>query len=293
MTAKQGRVRIGISGWRYAPWRGVFYPPGLAQRRELEYAGHCFHSIEINGTFYSLQRPESFRLWRDETPEEFVFAVKGSRFLTHMKRLKDFETPLASFFAQGVLALGPKLGPFLWQLPPNFHFDAQRLRSFFEKLPTNTTEAAKLARRREMSLMKGRSVLSASGDYPLRHALEVRHESFLVPEFTALLREFNVALVVADTARKFPFVGDVTADFVYIRLHGDEELYSSGYGEKALDDWARRIRAWRTGGVPNDVPRIERSRPERRPRDVYCYFDNDAKVHAPFDARGLMHRLGD
>lgn len=293
MTAKQGRVRIGISGWRYAPWRGVFYPPGLAQRRELEYAAHCFHSIEINGTFYSLQRPESFRLWRDETPEEFVFAVKGSRFLTHMKRLKDFETPLASFFAQGVLALGPKLGPFLWQLPPNFHFDAQRLRSFFEKLPTNTTEAAKLARRREVSLMKGRSVLSASGDYPLRHALEVRHESFLVPEFTALLREFNVALVVADTARKFPFVGDVTADFVYIRLHGDEELYSSGYGEKALDDWARRIRAWRTGGVPNDVPRIERSRPERRPRDVYCYFDNDAKVHAPFDARGLMHRLGD
>ncbi|MDG2518710.1 DUF72 domain-containing protein [Lysobacter soli] len=292
MTAKQGRVRIGISGWRYAPWRGVFYPPGLAQRRELEYAAHCFHSIEINGTFYSLQRPESFRLWRDETPEEFVFAVKGSRFLTHMKRLKDFETPLASFFAQGVLALGPKLGPFLWQLPPNFHFDAQRLREFFQKLPTNTTEAAKLARRREVSLMKGRSVLSASGDYPLRHALEVRHESFLVPEFTALLREFNVALVVADTARKFPFVGDVTADFVYIRLHGDEELYASGYGEKALDDWARRIRAWRSGGVPNDVPRIERSRPERRPRDVYCYFDNDAKVHAPFDARGLMHRLG-
>lgn len=292
MTAKQGRVRIGISGWRYAPWRGVFYPPGLAQRRELEYAAHCFHSIEINGTFYSLQRPESFRLWRDETPEEFVFAVKGSRFLTHMKRLKDFETPLASFFAQGVLALGPKLGPFLWQLPPNFHFDAERLRAFFEKLPTNTAEAAKLARRREVSLMKGRSVLSASGDYPLRHALEVRHESFLVPEFTALLREFNVALVVADTARKFPFVGDVTADFVYVRLHGDEELYASGYGEKALDDWARRIRAWRTGGVPNDVPRIERSRPERRPRDVYCYFDNDAKVHAPFDARGLMHRLG-
>ncbi|MDR0182261.1 DUF72 domain-containing protein [Lysobacter arvi] len=292
MSAARGRVRIGISGWRYAPWRGVFYPQGLAQRRELEYASRCFHSIEINGTFYSLQRPESFRLWRDETPEEFVFAVKGSRYLTHMKRLKDIDTPLASFFAQGLLALGPKLGPILWQLPPHFHFNAERLRSFFQMLPTNTSEAATLARRREVSLMKGRSVLSARGDHRLRHALEVRHESFLVPECTALLREFNVALVVADTARKFPFVGDVTADFVYVRLHGDEELYASGYGEQALDDWARRIRAWRSGGVPSDVPRIERARPERRPRDVYCYFDNDAKVRAPFDARGLMRRLG-
>ena len=292
MTAKQGRVHIGISGWRYAPWRGVFYPQGLAQRRELEYASRCFHSIEINGTFYSLQRPESFRLWRDETPDDFVFAVNGSRFLTQMKRLKDIDTPLASFFAQGLLALGPKLGPILWQLPPNFQFDADRLRAFFGKLPRDTTQAAKLARRREVALMKGRSVLSAQGEFPLRHALEIRHESFLVPECTALLREFNIALVVADTARKFPFVGDVTADFVYVRLHGDEELYASGYGEKALDDWARRIRAWRTGGVPTDVPRIERARPTRQARDVYCYFDNDAKVRAPFDARGLMERLG-
>lgn len=292
MTTQRGRVRIGISGWRYAPWRGVFYPDGLAQRRELEYASHCFHSIEINGTFYSLQRPESFRLWRDETPREFVFAVKGSRFLTHMKRLKDVDIPLASFFAQGLLALGPKLGPILWQLPPNFRFDAGRLRGFFERLPKDTTQAAKLARGRDKALMKGRSVLTSKDEQPLRHALEIRHESFLVPEFTALLREFNIALVVADTARKFPFVGDVTADFVYIRLHGDEELYASGYSDKALDDWARRIRAWRTGGVPADVPRIERARPPRHPRDVYCYFDNDAKVHAPFDARGLMQRLG-
>lgn len=291
MTPPRGRVRIGISGWRYAPWRGVFYPQGLAQRRELEYASRCFHSIEINGTFYSLQRPESFRLWRDETPDDFVFAVKGSRFLTHMKRLKDIDTPLASFFAQGLLALGPKLGPILWQLPPNFQFDAQRLRAFFEKLPTSTTEGARLARRREVSLMKGRSVLSSKDEHPLRHALEVRHDSFLVPECTALLREFNIALVVADTARKFPFVGDVTADFVYVRLHGDEELYASGYRDKALDDWARRIRSWRIGGVPADVPRIERARPDKRPRDVYCYFDNDAKVHAPFDAQGLTQRL--
>jgi uncharacterized protein YecE (DUF72 family) len=285
-------VRIGISGWRYAPWRGVFYPQGLAQRRELEYASRCFHSIEINGTFYSLQRPESFRLWRDETPDGFVFAVKGSRFLTHMKRLKDVDTPLGSFFAQGLLALGPKLGPILWQLPPNFRFDAERLRGFLERLPKDTTQAVKLARRRDASLMKGRSVLASKQDHSLRHALEIRHESFLVPEFAALLREFNVALVVADTARKFPVAGDVTADFVYIRLHGDEELYASGYGDKALDAWARRIRTWQTGGVPNDVPRIERTRPKRIARDVYCYFDNDAKVHAPFDAQGLMHRLG-
>jgi len=292
MTRQRGRVHIGISGWRYAPWRGVFYPQGLTQKRELEYASHCFHSIEINGTFYSLQRPESFRLWRDETPEEFVFAVKGSRFLTHLKRLNDIDKPLGSFFAQGVLALGPKLGPILWQLPPNFRFDAQRLRAFFERLPTDTKQAEKLARHRDVKLMKGRSVLSAKGEHPLRHAMEIRHDSFLVPEFTDLLREFNVALVVADAARRFPFVGDVTADFLYLRLHGDEELYASGYGEKALDDWARRIRTWRAGGVPNDVPRIARARPERQPRDVYCYFDNDAKVRAPFDARGLMERLG-
>ncbi len=289
---KRGRVRIGTSGWRYAPWRGVFYPQALAQRRELEYASRCFHTIEINGTFYSLQRPQSFREWRDATPDAFVFAVKGSRYLTHLRRLKDIDTPLASFFASGLLALGPKLGPLLWQLPPNFRFDAERLRAFFQRLPRSTAQAARLARRRDVALMKGRSVLAIDQDRPLRHALEVRHESFLVPEFAELLRECDIALVVADTAGKWPFVGDVTADFLYLRLHGDKELYASGYGEDALDAWARRIRTWRRGGLPRDVPRIARSRPPVRPRDVYCYFDNDAKVHAPFDARDLMRRLG-
>lgn len=287
----QGRVRIGISGWRYAPWRGVFYPEGLAQRRELEYASRCFPSIEINGTFYSLQRPESFLEWYEQTPEDFVFAVKGGRYLTHLRRLREVETPLASFFASGVLALAAKLGPILWQLPPNFQYDEARLRAFFELLPKHTGQALALARRRDRALMKGRSVLSIDRERPIRHALEVRHPSFCVPECAALLREFNIALVVADTAGRWPFLGEVTADFLYLRLHGDVELYASGYSDHALDDWARRIRTWRSGGLPRDMPRIDRVRPPRVKRDVYVYFDNDAKVRAPFDAQGLRRRL--
>lgn len=288
----QGDVRIGISGWRYAPWRGVFYPDDLPQRRELEFASRCISSIEINGTFYSLQRPESFRQWHDETPDDFVFAIKGSRYLTHLRRLGDIATPLASFFASGLLALGPKLGPILWQLPPSFRFDAGRLRAFFELLPTDTGLALRLARRRDVALMKGRSVLSIDHERPLRHALEVRHTSFCVPECAQLLREYNIALVVADTAGRWLFVGEVTADFLYLRLHGDEELYASGYDDEALDRWARRITTWRRGGQPRDMPRIDKGAPERIPRDVYCYFDNDAKVRAPFDAQGLEKRVG-
>lgn len=290
-NAREGRVRIGISGWRYAPWRGVFYPQGLQQRRELEYAAGCFPSVEINGTFYSLQRPESFRQWHDETPDDFVFAVKASRYLTHMLRLGDVGRPLASFFASGLLALGPKLGPILWQLPPTFRYDPARLRRFFDLLPKDTAQALRLAHRRDVALMRGRSVLSIDRERPLRHALEVRHDSFCVPECAALLREYNIALVVADTAGRWPFLGEVTADFLYLRLHGDKELYASGYDDEALDRWARRIRTWRRGGLPRDMPRIDRLRPRRRARDVYCYFDNDAKVHAPFDALALRRRL--
>ena len=286
-------IRIGISGWRYAPWRGVFYPPALPQRRELEFAARCFDSVEINGSFYSLQTPESYARWREATPDGFVFAVKGPRYLTHMLKLREVERPLANFFASGLLRLGDRLGPILWQLPPFLRFDRDRLAAFFDLLPRDLAQAQALARRRDPARMRGRSALAIETNAPLRHALEVRHESFRDPAFVTLLREHDIALVVADTAGRWPLLEDVTADFVYIRLHGDEELYVSGYDDRALDDWAARIRAWATGAQPPDARRASAAPPaKRKARDVYCYFDNDAKVRAPFDALGLMRRLG-
>jgi len=286
-------IRIGISGWRYAPWRGVFYPPGLAQRRELEYAARLFPSIEINGSFYSLQAPASWRAWRDETPEHFVFAVKGPRYITHLLRLRGFDTALANFYASGVLELGRKLGPVLWQFPPNFRFDPARLDAFFAQLPRDLREGVALARRRDPARMHGRSAWPAHPpDHPLRHAIEIRHPSFIDPTFVELLRRHDVGLVVADTAGKWPLLEDVTSDFVYLRLHGDEELYVSGYSDIALDDWAYRIRRWADGAEPAGARRIGGPVSRRPSRDVYCYFDNDVKVHAPFDAHALMRRLG-
>jgi uncharacterized protein YecE (DUF72 family) len=287
-----GAIRIGISGWRYGGWRGVFYPEGLAQHRELEYASRRFPSIEINGTFYSLQRPEHFQDWYDATPPGFVFAVKGSRFISHMKRLKDIEKPLANFLASGLFNLREKTGPFLWQFPPQFRFDAGRLEEFFALLPRDAESALALARRRD-ARVKGRCRLAIDCNRELRHAIEIRHESFMDPAFVTLLRRHRIALVVADTAGKWPFVEDVTADFVYVRLHGDEVLYTSGYSEAALDLWAERIRAWSAGGEREGAGKIAALAPPRaRSRDVYCYFDNDAKVKAPFDALRLIAKLG-
>jgi len=287
----RGRIWIGISGWRYAPWRGVFYPKDLPQRRELEYASRALPTIEINGTFYSLQRPERFRSWYHDAPANFVFAVKGSRFITHMKRLRQVEKPLANFFASGLFELRDKLGPLLWQLPPTFTYDAERLDAFFTQLPRTTERALSLARRRDARI-KGRARLAIDRSRRIRHAVEIRHESFLDPSFIALLRRHRIALVVADTAGKWPYCEDVTADFVYLRLHGDEELYASGYSESALDRWAERIAAWSTGSEPRDARRIsDATVPRRRHRDVYCYFDNDIKVKAPFDAQRLIRKL--
>jgi uncharacterized protein YecE (DUF72 family) len=282
-----GKVRVGISGWRYAPWRGKFYPPDLSAKDELAYVAEKFPSVEINGTFYSLQAPDSFREWARATPKDFLFAVKGPRFITHMKRLKDVKTPLANFFASGLLALGPKLGPVLWQLPPQFRYDRNRLEEFFALLPRNSREAAALARRHDDKL-KHRAVLSAKGNAAIRHALEIRHDSFRDPDFIALLRRYRVALVVADTV-EWPLLMDATADFVYVRLHGSQQLYASGYGGRALDRWADRVRAW-TSGREAEGAHVGPPAPPRR-RDVYVYFDNDAKVRAPFDAMGLIRRL--
>lgn len=282
-----GDIRIGISGWRYVPWRGKFYPEGLRQADELAFAAGKFSSIEINGTFYSLQRPEYFARWRDAAPPGFVFALKGPRFITHLKRLRDVETPLANFFASGVLALKDKLGPILWQLPPSFSFDSDRLAAFFTLLPRTTRDAARLGGRHGVELA-GRTCLQADADRPIRHALEIRHDSFRDPAFIRLLRKHRVALVVADTV-KWPLLMDATADFVYVRLHGSKKLYASGYGPKALERWAARVRAW-SSGQEADGEHAGMPAPKRQ-CDVYVYFDNDIKVRAPFDAQALMRLL--
>ena len=286
------RIRVGISGWRYPPWRGKFYPKDLSQKRELEYASRQVNSIEINGSFYSLQRPENYHGWYEATPEGFLFSVKASRFLTHLRRLKDAETALANFLASGILRLREKLGPVLWQLPPNFRYDHARLEAFFGSLPRTTAAAAAMARKHD-SRLDGRAWTKADETRPLRHALEVRHPSFEDQEFVKLLREQDIALVVADTAGKWPFMEDTTSDFVYVRLHGDKELYVSGYTSSALQTWARKIRSWAAGRTPAGARLIApRPSPRSGGRDVFVFFDNDAKVHAPFDAMSLARRLG-
>jgi uncharacterized protein YecE (DUF72 family) len=280
-------IRIGISGWTYGPWRGKFYPEGLAHKKELAYGSRQFRSIEINGSFYSLQRPSSFQSWYEQTPDDFVFSMKGGRYITHMLKLKNVETPLANFFASGVLCLKEKLGPILWQFPPNFGFSAERFERFFEMLPKDTEQAAKLARNHDAKLKHG-AWTKTDKCRTIRYAVEFRHDTFLVPEFVKLLRKYRIALCAADTAQRFPYAEDVTADFMYIRLHGAEELYVSGYTDSALRWWAERIRAWSGGGEPADAHRIiDKPGPVKRSRDVYVYFDNDAKVKAPFDAMAL------
>ena len=285
-------LRIGISGWRYAGWRGKFYPKDLPQDRELEFAGETFNSVEINGSFYSLQRPSSYQRWYEATPPDFLFAVKGGRFITHMKKLRGVETALANFFGSGLLALREKLGPILWQLPPSLGFDHGRLCEFFSLLPRDTKEAARLAKKHDRKL-KARAFAkvdpAAAG--PLRHAMEVRHKSFMTPDFFQLLRKEDIGFVIADTAGKFPYAEEMTSDFVYIRLHGAEKLYVSGYGDRALDWWANRIKLWRQGRQPSDARLVSGRTIGHQRRDVFVYFDNDAKVHAPFDAISLAKKL--
>ncbi len=287
-VTERGDVRIGISGWTYAPWRGVFFPKGLPQKQELAYAAGIFRSIEINGTFYGLQRPEAFAAWAAQTPEDFVFSVKAPRYLTHILRVREMEPAFANLLASGVLRLGAKLGPLLWQFPPTFRFDPDRMQRFLDSLPHDTEAAAALARRHDAHVA-GRTWTETDANRPFRHAIEIRHESFARPEFVEMLRRANVALVCADTV-EWPRLMDVTADFVYCRLHGSEQLYASGYDDAALDDWARRVTLWASGGTPDDPTRLCAKAPPRR-RDTFVYFDNDMKVRAPADAQSLMARL--
>lgn len=284
------KTRIGISGWRYAPWRGVFYPDDLPQREELAYASRQFNTIEINGSFYSLQSPTSYQRWYEETPRGFVFAVKAPRYVTHILRLKHAEQGMANFFASGVLALREKLGPILWQLPPSLRYDAETIEAFLEQLPHDSESLAAMGKRHDRKIKK--PMLKADRKRTIRHAMEVRHPSFVDEAFIAQLRRHNVALVVADTAGKWPFLEDVTAGFMYLRLHGDKELYASGYTNAALNRWCKHIDAWRKGSQPRDAERCSSKAPRKRAtRDIYCYFDNDTKVKAPFDAHTLMDKL--
>ena len=264
-------IRIGTSGWAYPEWRGSFYPDGLPQRDQLRYLAEHMPTVEINGSFYSLQRPTSYQNWSAQTPDEFCFAVKGGRFVTHLKRLREPDTPLANFFASGVLALGHKLGPVLWQLPANFSFDVDLVAEFLALLPRGTAEAAELANRHSAVLSEDRTWLAVAEDRPMRHAIEVRHESFGTEVFSDLLRANDIALVVSDSPRTWPRFEEITASFGYFRLHGDTELYASGYSDDALGEWAAKIRDWSRQG------------------DVYVYFDNTAKGHAPRDCCRLYH----
>jgi uncharacterized protein YecE (DUF72 family) len=275
-NAVNGNVLIGISGYDYKPWRGRFYPDDIPARRWLEFASRRFETIELNGTFYSLKSPPVFERWAAEVPDEFVFAVKGGRFITHNLKLRNAEASLGNFFASGVLALGAKTGPFLWQLPATYRFEAERLDAFMRLLPRSSRDAEAVARQHDHRLRRG-ALVEAAATVPYRHAFEVRHPTYFCDEFFSLLREHRCAFVVADTAGKFPYAEEVTADFVYVRLHGSQQLYASGYTDRELVAWTAKIISWRGSG--------------RRRRDVYVYFDNDAKVHAPFDALRLRQRV--
>ena len=286
------QLRIGLSGWRYAGWRGVFYPPKLAQSRELEFASQKVQTIEINGSFYSLQSPQSYTNWYDVTPPGFVFSVKGPRYLTHILRFRGPKVSVAmsNFFASGLFNLRKKLGPILWQFPPNFKFNPEDFEAFLRMLPKDTSQAETLAAEHDARVKQ--PVIAADRKRRLRHAVEVRHASFCTEQFVRLLRKHRAALVVSDSVADWPYAEDVTSDFVYLRLHGTETLYGGQYSDLALDQWATRIRAWHKGREPEDAQRIS-SRParQRAGRDVFCYFDNDKKVQAPADACRLMSKL--
>ncbi len=265
--AKQGEIRIGIGGWTFEPWRGVFYPDDLPQKRELEYASRKLTAIEINGTYYGSQKPETFRKWHDETPDGFVFSVKGSRFCTNRKVLADSAESLTRFFDQGITELGPKLGPLLWQFAPTKKFDAEDFEGFLNLLPKT---------------LDGR---------PLRHCVEVRHDSFGVPAFAALLRKHGVAVVYADH-EKYPPFADVTADFVYARLQTGSDDVETAYPPKDLDAWAARLKTWAAGGRPADLPSADPDhKPDGKPRDVFAFIIHEGKVRAPAGAMALIERL--
>jgi uncharacterized protein YecE (DUF72 family) len=266
--------RIGVSGWSYASWRGDFYPKGLVQRRELEHVASRLTAVEVNGTFYSLQRPTTFARWTEQTTADFSFALKGSRYVTHLLKLVNVETALANFFASGVLLLGEQLGPIVWQLPATFAYDPDVIGRFLQLLPRTTQEAAVLAARHDERLGPDRAVVETRVDVPVRHALEVRHPSFTHADYAAQLRDLDVAGVWTDAPKPWPVLDLPSSTIAYARLHGHTRLYASRYSDRSLDAWATWCRHWHDEG-----------------RDVHVYFDNDSEGHAPHDAERLLRRL--
>jgi len=266
LALKAGHIRVGVGGWTFAPWRGVFYPAGLPHAQELAFAAGHLTSIEINGTFYRTQTPATFRKWRDQVPKGFVFSVKGPRFATHRAELADAGESIERFLGSGVLELGDCLGPLLWQFPPTKKFGEADFGKFLELLPKER------------------------GGHPLRHAVEVRHDSFCVPSFIGLLRRFAVAAVFSEHER-YPGIADVTGEFLYLRLQKGADLIPTGYPAEAIAAWAARLRAWAEGGAPADLPTVAKERIATRPRDVFAYVIHEGKVRAPAAAVALIERL--
>jgi uncharacterized protein YecE (DUF72 family) len=265
--AKAGQIRVGVGGWTFEPWRGVFYPKGLTQARELEYASQRLTSIEINGTYYGTQKPASFAKWRDETPEGFVFSVKGIRYATNRRVLAEAGDSIKRFLESGLTELGSRLGPILWQFAGTKKFDEADFGAFLELLPP---------------MLDG---------VKLRHVVEPRHPSFLTPAFIALLRRFQIPAVYAEHAT-YPAIPDPVGDFVYARLQKGEDDIATGYPGKALDQWAERAHIWAKGGAPNDLALVEPSKKAKaQPRDVFVYFIHEGKIRAPAAAMALIERL--
>jgi len=268
MADKAGNIRIGIGGWTFEPWRGVFYPPKLAQAKELSYAASVLTSIEINGTYYGSQKPESFRKWASEVPDGFVFSVKGPRFSTNRKVLAEAGDSIKRFYDSGLLELGDRLGPVLWQFMPTKKFDEKDFGAFLELLPRK------------------------QGKQVFRHVVEVRHDSFNTPAFIALMRQFNIPVVYAEHFT-YPNISDVTGDFVYARLQKGQDDIPTAYPPKVLDGWAKRFEEWAKGGEPKDLPKADaKSKPEKKPRDVFAYVIHEGKIRAPAAAQELIKRIG-
>jgi uncharacterized protein YecE (DUF72 family) len=284
------KIYVGMSGWTFDGWRGDFYPKGLSQKKELEFASQKVNSIEINGTFYSLQKPASFQRWYDETPEHFCFSVKAPQYITHIKRLKDVDSALANFLASGLLCLKEKLGPILWQFPPNVTLKDDRFEKFFEMLPHNSKDAARVAQK-HTDKVEGRAYTKADGDFKIRHAFEFRHPSFQNPEFIDLMRKHNVAVVFAHSGLKSPYMEDLTSDFIYARMHGQDKEFKKGYDKKTLEWWTNRVSLWTQGRQPADAECISDAKPKAVKRDAFIYFDDEAKEYAPYDAMNLIQRL--
>jgi uncharacterized protein YecE (DUF72 family) len=291
MAKSAGKIYVGMSGWTFDGWKGAFYPKDLSKAKELGFASRQVNSIEVNGTFYSLQKPATFARWHDETPDDFCFAIKAPKYITLVRRLKEVDEPLATFFASGLFCLKDKLGPILWQFPPNVMLKDDRFEKFLKLLPHDSKSASRLAKKHSPRF-KDRVHTRVHGDFPIRHAFEFRHPSFKNPKFIELLRKHGVAVVFAHSGMKSPYMEDLTADFVYARMHGQDSQFKKGYPDKFIGEWAERVLLWTRGRQPRDAELVSEQSPKLAKRDAFVFFDTEAKVHAPEEAMALVRKLG-